>query len=87
MSWLSTLFDNNRNFVGNATKNLAPLLALTPAGWLGAGLAGLGGALALVPTLGSEFLPKLDEGNIWLTMTLPPSASLQKSKEVEREVR
>lgn len=39
------------------------------------------------PMLGSEFLPKLDEGNIWLTVDLPPSASLEKTKEVEREIR
>ncbi len=39
------------------------------------------------PMLGSEFLPKLDEGNIWLTVDLPPSASLEKTKDVEREIR
>lgn len=39
------------------------------------------------PMLGSEFLPKLDEGNIWLTVDLPPSASLEKTKEVERHIR
>ena len=39
------------------------------------------------PMLGSEFLPKLDEGNIWLTVDLPPSASLEKTKEVERQIR
>ncbi len=44
-------------------------------------------SLALSPLLGSEFLPKLDEGNIWLTISLPPSSSLQRTKEVEREVR
>ncbi|MDB5796114.1 MAG: efflux transporter permease subunit [Paucimonas sp.] len=43
--------------------------------------------LALAPLLGSEFLPKLDEGNIWLTLSLPTSTSLQTSKEVERQVR
>ncbi len=43
--------------------------------------------LAGAPLLGSEFLPKLDEGNIWLTITLPPPTSLQKTKEVEQEVR
>jgi cobalt-zinc-cadmium resistance protein CzcA len=41
----------------------------------------------LAPRLGSEFLPKLDEGNIWLTITLPPSTAIERSKEVEREVR
>jgi cobalt-zinc-cadmium resistance protein CzcA len=29
-------------------------------------------SIGLAPLLGSEFLPKLDEGNIWLTITLPP---------------
>jgi cobalt-zinc-cadmium resistance protein CzcA len=44
-------------------------------------------ALGSVPFLGSEFLPKLDEGNIWLTISLPPSSSLERTKDVEREVR
>lgn len=43
--------------------------------------------LALSPRLGSEFLPKLDEGNIWLTITLPPATALQKTKEIEVKVR
>ncbi|MBN9696576.1 MAG: efflux RND transporter permease subunit [Zoogloea sp.] len=44
-------------------------------------------ALALAALLGSEFLPKLDEGNIWLTITLPQSSALSNTKEVERKVR
>ncbi|MCB5183966.1 CusA/CzcA family heavy metal efflux RND transporter [Methylobacillus gramineus] len=44
-------------------------------------------SLLLAPRLGSEFLPKLDEGNIWLTISLPPSTGLAKTKEVERHVR
>jgi cobalt-zinc-cadmium resistance protein CzcA len=44
-------------------------------------------SLGLSPLLGSEFLPRLDEGNIWLTITLPPSASLERTKEVERQAR
>lgn len=43
--------------------------------------------LISVPMLGSEFLPKLDEGNIWLTISLPPATSLDKTKDVERQVR
>ena len=43
--------------------------------------------IACAPLLGSEFLPKLDEGNIWLTISLPPSASLQKTQQTERQVR
>ncbi len=37
--------------------------------------------------LGSEFLPKLDEGNIWLTIDLPVATNLYKSKEIERDIR
>ena len=44
-------------------------------------------ALAGLPFLGSEFLPKLDEGNIWLTLTLPPASSLESTKQIERGVR
>ena len=33
------------------------------------------GALSLVPLLGSEFLPELNEGSIWVNFTLPPGIS------------
>ncbi len=44
-------------------------------------------SLVLAPKLGTEFLPKLDEGNLWITMPLAPSTSLEKTKEIERQVR
>ena len=43
--------------------------------------------LLLAPLLGSEFLPKLDEGNIWLTISLPPATALDETKNIERQVR
>jgi cobalt-zinc-cadmium resistance protein CzcA len=52
-----------------------------------AALALLAASLAAAPLLGSEFLPKLDEGNIWLTISLPPATNIEKTKEVERYVR
>ena len=54
---------------------------------IGASVALLAATLVLAPRLGSEFLPKLDEGNIWLTITLPPSTAIERTKEIEREVR
>jgi cobalt-zinc-cadmium resistance protein CzcA len=33
-------------------------------------------AVAVVPRLGTEFLPKLEEGNLWIRATLPPTISL-----------
>jgi len=44
-------------------------------------------AILLGTQLGSEFLPKLDEGNIWLTINLPQATNLEKSREVEHVVR
>ena len=48
-------------------------------------------ALALsftsVKLIGTEFMPKLDEGNIWLTITLPTPVSLTTAKQLERQVR
>jgi len=35
----------------------------------------LGASLLLVPRLGSEFLPELNEGSIWVNFTLPPGIS------------
>ena len=40
-----------------------------------------------VRLIGTEFMPKLDEGNIWLTITLPTPVSLTTAKELERKVR
>jgi cobalt-zinc-cadmium resistance protein CzcA len=41
-----------------------------------AAVAALLGSLALVPRLGSEFLPELNEGSIWVNLTLPPGIAL-----------
>ena len=44
-------------------------------------------SFASVKMIGTEFMPKLDEGNIWLTITLPTPVSLTTAKELERKVR
>src|ERR1700674_2495891 len=36
-------------------------------------------ALVAVRSLGLEFLPKLEEGNLWIRATMPPSISLEES--------
>lgn len=54
----------------------------------------LGGAGALVLaagvtsfTLGVEFLPKLEEGNMWIRATMPASVSLEEGQKVVNEAR
>ncbi|MEQ1638056.1 MAG: CusA/CzcA family heavy metal efflux RND transporter [Methylococcales bacterium] len=54
--------------------------------FIGAGLA-LALVLATTPLIGTEFMPKLDEGNIWLTITLPTPVSLTKAKVLEQDIR
>ena len=41
-----------------------------------AALLALAVSLALVPHLGSEFLPELNEGTLWINIMLPPSISV-----------
>lgn len=40
MSWVSSFLKHNRDFIGNAMKNIAPIAAFTPLGALGAGAIG-----------------------------------------------
>jgi cobalt-zinc-cadmium resistance protein CzcA len=44
-------------------------------------------SLLLARSLGTEFLPQLDEGVIWIRANLPPGISLQKSSEIASEMR
>jgi len=45
------------------------------------------GAVLLGASLGTEFLPQLDEGVIWIRANLPAGISLEKSAEVARRIR
>ncbi len=45
------------------------------------------GAFAIGSLLGSEFLPQLDEGVIWVRANLPPGISLEKSAQVASQIR
>ncbi|MGH8765488.1 MAG: efflux RND transporter permease subunit [Burkholderiales bacterium] len=47
----------------------------------------LAGSLALVPRLGSEFLPELNEGSVWVNLTLPTSLSVSEAQEMVHKVR
>ena len=57
-----------------------PCLALAisnKAGTLACAAAVLAAASLAAPTLGLEFLPKLEEGNLWIRATMPASISLE----------
>jgi len=79
IDWLVRLQRGYRRLLGRIRRH--PRIAFGIAGTL------VVLAFSLVPLLGSEFLPQLDEGNLWLTITLPPGSSLEHTKDVERVVR
>ncbi len=74
----SPLFDRLRSVYSHllqrAMRNRTPIIATTAGGLLLAIMA--------VPFLGTEFVPKLEEGNILIGVTMPSSISLNKGVEI-----
>src|ERR1700736_1022590 len=54
---------------------------------VGIGIAFLALTGMLIPFLGSEFLPALEEGNFWIRVSLPPSMTLDAGTEATRKMR
>ena len=54
---------------------------------MAAALLALAASIAVVPRLGSEFLPELNEGTVWVNFTLPPGISLSEVVNKLRTVR
>ena len=54
---------------------------------VGAALVALAASLALVPRLGTEFLPELNEGSVWVNLTLPTSVSVSEAQQLTHRVR
>ena len=79
IAWMDTLRDRYRDVLGKSQPRSKAIFI--------ASAVVLAITIALIPRLGSEFLPKLDEGNIWLTIELTPSVSIETTKNVERKVR
>jgi heavy metal efflux system protein len=52
-----------------------------------AGVVFLMGALFLIPRLGGEFLPVLEEGNLWIRATMPQTISLEAGMPVVDTIR
>src|SRR3954467_9904868 len=51
------------------------------------GLVVLAAAVSLVPKLGAEFLPQMNEGDIHVTVTMPSAVSLERGAEVLHDTR
>jgi cobalt-zinc-cadmium resistance protein CzcA len=79
LAWMERLQTNYRHLLDWVAIHPRLVLSITLGSFIG--------ALTLLPVIGTEFLPKLDEGNIWLTVELPPSIYLEQSREIERAIR
>jgi len=47
----------------------------------------LGGSLLLLPAIGDEFMPHLDEGALWIRATMPYTISFEESRKIAPQVR
>ncbi|MGH9663860.1 MAG: efflux RND transporter permease subunit, partial [Bryobacteraceae bacterium] len=47
----------------------------------------LGGAMALIPSIGAEFMPHLDEGALWVRATMPYTVSFEEASRLSPEIR
>jgi cobalt-zinc-cadmium resistance protein CzcA len=54
---------------------------------LATALAALGATLLVARLMGGEFMPKLEEGNLWLRATLPVDISLEASSQLAEDIR
>jgi cobalt-zinc-cadmium resistance protein CzcA len=52
-----------------------------------AAVAGFAVSLAMAARLGSEFLPELNEGTVWVNANLPPGISVEEAREYDRKIR
>lgn len=77
--WLRRLTDR---YVGQITRLMQkPRLLAIPLAVV------VVGAVAFSIMVGKDFLPPLDEGSIWIQVQLPPGISLDRSKEIGKELR
>ncbi len=54
---------------------------------IGAALAGFVASMAVAPKLGTEFLPELNEGTVWVNANLPPGISVEEARVDCRKIR
>ena len=89
--WLSkNLPDHDNSLVSFAKRMYLPVLVgslANPGKVIGVALVGLGLSFAALPRLGTEFLPELNEGSLWLNVKLPSSVSVSKAQTLNGEIR
>ncbi|HKB70404.1 MAG TPA: CusA/CzcA family heavy metal efflux RND transporter [Thermoanaerobaculia bacterium] len=58
-----------------------------PRATMGVSAVILGASLLLIPSIGAEFMPKLDEGALWVRATMPYTISFEESSKITPRIR
>src|SRR5205085_2597616 len=82
--------EEDNRLVRAAKRLYAPALAWAlerPRTVLISALVALAASLAMVPSLGTEFLPELNEGSVWVNVFLPTSVSVSEAQMLNKRIR
>jgi len=74
-------------WLGSAYERLLRRIVERPWRAMAAGIGAFALGIVLALTIGREYLPELDEGSLWLQVTLPPGLSLEKASDMASEIR
>ena len=74
-------------WIGKGYERALRVTLARPWATVGAAVVVVGAAFALAFALGSEFLPQLDEGVVWVRANLTPGISIEKSADVASRIR
>ena len=89
--WLSKNLPSHDNWIVSVAKaGYAPVLNWSLANQVKVillALVALAMSIAVVPRLGTEFLPELNEGSLWLNVKLPSSVSVSEAQAQNGQIR
>jgi cobalt-zinc-cadmium resistance protein CzcA len=74
-------------FCRRVYRRVLEFVLARPTAVFASALAAFVGALALAPALGTEFLPELNEGTMWVNVLLPPSVSVSEASKICAQIR
>jgi cobalt-zinc-cadmium resistance protein CzcA len=75
------------DFCRRVYRRVLEVVLARPIAVFASALAAFVFALALAPALGTEFLPELNEGTMWVNVLLPPSVSVAEASKICAQIR
>ncbi len=76
VEWMRDQYAKQLDWALDRPKTIMAIAALT-----------FGAALLLVPFIGAEFMPHLDEGALWIRATMPYTISFEESSKISPQIR